>query len=224
MRLYFRQVKAIVTKDVLIELRTREASTAMLVFAVMTIILFNFALRLRVDSLKPLVPGLLWVVLAFAGTLGLGHTMSSEQMNSCIEGILMTPCDRSVIFVGKAISNVIFTLLIAVVVVPILAILFDEGLLQVGVLVIVIAGVVGYAGAGTLISTMAVSTRAREIFLPILLFPLVIPLVVAAVIVTAGMVDQLPWNDYGSWFGVVGAFAIIFWTAGILLFDFLVEG
>lgn len=224
MRLYLRQVKAIVTKDILIELRTREASTAMLVFAVMTIILFNFALRLRVDSLKPLTPGFLWVVLAFAGTLGLGHTMSSEQMNQCIEGILMTPCDRSVIFVGKALSNVIFTLLIAVVVVPVLAILFDEGLLQAGVFTIVLVGVVGYSGAGTLISTMAVSTRAREIFLPVLLFPLIIPLVVAAVIVTSGMVDQLPWNDYGSWFGVVAAFAIIFWTAGILLFDFLVEG
>ncbi len=224
MRLYFQQVRAIIIKDILVELRTREASTAMLVFAVMSIILFNFALRLRVDSLKPLVPGILWVILVYAGTLGLGHSMSIEQINQCIDGLLLTPSDRSVIFVGKAVSNVLFTLLISLVVVPVLAILLDESLLQPGVILTVIVGVIGYSGAGTLISVMAASTRAREIFLPILLFPLAVPLVVASVIVTSGFMDAIPWADYGSWFGVVIAFAIIFWTAGVLLFDFLVEG
>ena len=223
MRLYFRQVRAIVTKDILVELRTREASTAMLVFAVMAIILFNFALRLRVDNLKPLVPGVLWVILVFAGTLGLGHSTSTEQVNQCIDGLLLTPSDRSVIFVGKALSNILFTLLISFVVVPVLAILFDESLLNPGVILTVIAGIIGYSGAGTLISTMAASTRAREIFLPILLFPLAVPLVVASVIVTSGFSDRLVWTEFGSWFGVIIAFAVIFWTAGIMLFDFLVE-
>ena len=224
MRLYLEQIRAIVHKDILTELRTRESSTAMLVFAVMTIVLFNFALRLRLDSFKPLVPGILWVTLVFAGTLGLGHSMSAEQVNQCIDGLLMSPCDRSVIFVGKALSNVLFTLIIALIIVPLMAILFDETLLQPGVLLTVAAGVIGYAGAGTLIATMAASTRAREIFLPILLFPLSIPLVVAAVIVTGGFLDQQPFADFGSWLGVVIAFAVIFWTAGVLLFDFIVEG
>jgi heme exporter protein B len=224
MRLYLGQIRAIVHKDILTELRTRESSTAMLVFAVMTIVLFNFALRMRVDSFKPLVPGVLWVTLVFAGTLGLGHSMSAEQVNQCIDGLLMSPCDRSVIFVGKALSNVLFTLIIALIIVPLMAILFDETLLQPGVLLTVAAGVIGYAGAGTLIATMAASTRAREIFLPILLFPLSIPLVVAAVIVTGGFLDQQPFADFGSWLGVVVAFAVIFWTAGVLLFDFIVEG
>ena len=223
-RLYLEQIRAIVHKDVLIELRTREFSTAMLVFAVMAIVLFNFAFRLRVDTFRPLVPGVLWVILVFSGTLGLGHSMSAEQVNQCIDGLLMTPCDRSVIFAGKAISNVLFTLLIALIIVPIMAILFDEALFQLGVLLTVVVGVVGYAGAGTLIATMAASTRAREIFLPILLFPLSIPLVVAAVIVTGGFLDNQPFNDFGAWLGVVGAFAVIFWTAGMLLFDFIVEG
>jgi heme exporter protein B len=224
MGLYFRQIMALIRKDIQVELRTREATTAMLVFAVMAIVLFNFALRLRVDSMKPLVPGILWVILVFAGTLGLGHSMSSEQINQCIDGLLLTPCDRSVIFVGKAVTNVLFTLVISIVVTPIMAILFDESLLQPGVFLAVVAGVVGYAGAGTLIATMAASTRAREIFLPILLFPLAVPLVVASVIVTAGFLDRQPWNDFAPWFGVVVAFAVIFWTAGVLLFDFIVEG
>jgi len=213
MRLYLAQVRAIVHKDIVAELRTRESSTAMLVFAIMAIVLFNFALRMRVDSFKPLVPGILWVTLVFAGTLGLGHSMSNEQTNQCIDGLLMCPCDRSVIFIGKALSNVVFMLVIALVIVPLMAILFDESLVQPGVILTVI-----------LIASMAASTRAREIFLPILLFPLSIPLVVAAVIVTSGFLDRLPFADFGSWLGIVVAFAIIFWTAGGLLFDFVVEG
>jgi heme exporter protein B len=223
MRLYLHQILALIRKDILIELRTRESSTAMLVFSVMAIVLFNFALRLRVDSLRPLVPGILWVILAFAGTLGLGRSMANEEVNQCIDGLLLAPCDRSVIFAGKAVTNVLFMLIIAVIVVPVMAILFDEGLFQPGVLLAVIAGVIGYAGAGTLIATMAASTRAREIFLPILLFPLVLPLVVASVIVTSGYLDHQPFGDFGPWLGVVAAFAVIFWTAGMLLFDFLVE-
>jgi heme exporter protein B len=224
MRLYLAQVRAIVHKDIVAELRTRESSTAMLVFAIMAIMLFNFALRMRVDSFKPLVPGILWVTLVFAGTLGLGHSMSNEQTNQCIDGLLMCPCDRSVIFIGKALSNVVFMLAIALVIVPLMAILFDESLVQPGVILTVILGVIGYSGAGTLIASMAASTRAREIFLPILLFPLSIPLVVAAVIVTSGFLDRLPFADFGPWLGIVVAFAIIFWTAGGLLFDFVVEG
>jgi heme exporter protein B len=223
LQLYYQQVRAIIHKDLLIEIRTRESSTAMLVFAVMAIVLFNFALRLRVDSMRPLVPGILWVIIVFSGTLGLGHSMSGEQINQCIDGLLLAPCDRSVIFLGKAITNMIFMLVISLIIVPIMAILFDESLMQPGVFVSILAGVIGYAGAGTLIATMAASTRAREVFLPILLFPLAVPLVVASVIVTSGFVDQLPFTDYGSWLGVVLAFAIIFWTVGVLLFDFVVE-
>jgi heme exporter protein B len=117
----------------------------------------------------------------------------------------------------------LFMLVISLIVVPIMAVLFDESLLQGGVVLTVLIGIVGYAGAGTLIATMAASTRAREIFLPILLFPLAVPLVVAAVIVTAGYLDRLPFADFGAWLGVVAAFGVIFWTAGSLLFDFIVE-
>ncbi len=221
--LYFRQVFAILRKDARIEFRTRDATTAMIVFAVMAIVMFNFALRLRVDSLRPLTPGVLWVILVFAGTLGLGRSMASEQTNQCMDGLLLAPCDRSAIFVGKAAANALFTLAIALIVTPLMAILFDESMLQAGVLLTVALGVIGYSGAGTLIATMAASTRAREVFLPILLFPLALPLVVAAVVVTSGFLDRLPFEQFGSWLGVVVAFLVIFWTAGTLLYEFIVE-
>jgi heme exporter protein B len=224
MRLAIRQIAAIVRKDILLELRTRESITAMLVFAVMAIVMFNFALRLRVDAFRPLTPGVLWVTLVFAGTLGLSRSMSSEQINQCMDGLLLAPCDRSVIFAGKAITNVIFTLAVALLVVPVMAILFDETLMQPGVWLVVLLGVIGYAGAGTLIATMAASTRAREVFLPILLFPLALPLLVAAVIATSGFLDRLPLDEFVAWIGVECAFIVIFWTAGMLLFEYLVEG
>ncbi len=224
MTLTIRQIAAIVRKDILLELRTRESITAMVVFAVMAIVMFNFALRLRVDSFRPLTPGVLWVTLVFAGTLGLSRSMSSEQINQCMDGLLLAPCDRSVIFAGKAITSVIFMLVVSLLVVPIMAILFDETLAQPGVWLVVLLGVIGYAGAGTLIATMAASTRAREVFLPILLFPIALPLLVAAVIATSGFLDRLPLSEFAAWIGVEFAFIVIFWTAGTLLFEYLVEG
>ncbi len=222
--LFLRQIGALVRKDILTELRTRESITAMLVFAIMAIVMFNFALRLRVDTFRPLTPGVLWVTLVFAGTLGLSRSMSSEQINQCMDGLLLAPCDRSVIFLGKALTNVIFTLVVAGLVLPIMAILFDESLFQPGIVLVVLLGVIGYAGAGTLIATMAANTRAREVFLPILLFPLALPLLVAAVIATSGFLDKLPLAEFAPWIGIEMAFIVIFWTAGTLLFEFLVEG
>ncbi len=223
MRLAIDQIAAIVRKDIILELRTREAITAMLVFAVMAIVMFNFALRLRVDAFRPLTPGVLWVTLIFAGTLGLSRSISAEQLNQCIDGLLLAPCDRSVIFAGKALTNVIFTSLVAMLILPLMAILFDEALMQPGVWVALAFGVIGYAGAGTLIATMAASTRAREVFLPILLFPVALPLLVASVIATAGFLDRLPLAEFAPWIGVQAAFIVIFWTAGTLLFEYLVE-
>lgn len=217
-------VLALVRKDLLTELRTREVVTAMIVFAVMTLVMFSFALRVRAENVRVLAPGILWVTLVFAGTLGLNRSLSSEQINQCIDGLLLAPCDRSVIFVGKALTNVVFTLLVAALVLPVMAILFDEAIVRPGVWLVVGLGVVGYSGVGTLIATMAASTRAREVFLPILLFPLALPLLTAAVIATAGFVDGLPFAEFGSWVGALAAFIVIFWTAGTLLFEYLVEG
>jgi heme exporter protein B len=221
---WIRPVAALVRKDLLTELRTREVVTAMLVFAVMTLVMFNFALRLRAENFRVLAPGILWVTLVFAGTLGLNRSMSAEQLNQCIDGLLLAPCDRAVIFLGKAITNAAFMLIVAMVVLPVMAVLFDEAMLQPGVWLVTLLGVLGYAGAGTLIAAMAASTRAREVFLPILLFPLALPLLTAAVIATSGYVDAAPFSDFGSWVGVIVAFIVMFWTAGTLLFEPLVEG
>jgi heme exporter protein B len=218
-----RTILALIRKDLLTELRTREVLTAMLVFAVMTLVMFNFALRLRAENFRVLAPGILWVTLIFAGTLGLNRSIASEQINQCLDGLLLAPGDRSAIFLGKAVTSTLFTLIVAAIVLPVMAILFDEAMVRPGVWLVVLLGVTGYSGAGTLIAVMAASTRAREVFLPILLFPLTLPLMTAAVIATSGVIDGLPFAEYGSWIGVIVAFIVMFWTAGALLFDVLVE-
>ena len=218
-----RTIFALIRKDLLTELRTREVLTAMLVFAVMTLVMFNFALRLRAENFKVLAPGILWVTLVFAGTLGLNRSIASEQINQCLDGLLLAPGDRAAIFLGKAVTNTLFTVIVAAIVLPVMAILFDEAMVRPGVWLVMLLGVTGYSGAGTLIAVMAASTRAREVFLPILLFPLALPLMTAAVIATSGVIDGLSFAEYGSWIGVIVAFIVMFWTAGALLFDVLVE-
>ncbi len=222
--LVIHSIIAIIRKDLLIELRARESLAAMIVFALMTLVMANFALRLRADSLRPLAPGILWITLVFAGTLGLSRTMFSEQLNNAIDGLLLAPHDRSVIFVSKAVTNALFMLVAALVALPVVAALFDDRMLNLGVLACVALGVVGYSGVGTLIAAIALSTRAREVFLPILLLPLALPLVVVAVISTSGFVDSVAFGEFGSWLGVLVGFIVMFWTAGIFFFDYLVEG
>ena len=223
-RAVLRVALAIVRKDVLTELRARESITAMIVFAVMAIVMFNFALRLRVPDFRALAPGILWVTLVFAGTLGLGRTISTEQINQCMDGLLLAPCDRGAIFLGKAITNMLFMLIVAVVVLPVMAILFSESLVQWGVIAVIAFGVIGYSGAGTLIAAMAASTRARDVFLPILLFPLVLPLLTASVVATSGFLDGWAIEQIAPWAGVQLAFIAMYWTAGLLLFEFVAEG
>jgi heme exporter protein B len=219
-----RALFALIRKDLLIEARGREALIAMIVFAVMTIVMFNFALRLRADTVKPLAPGVLWVTIVFAGTLGLNRSMAIEQLHQAIDGLMLAPHDHSLIFIGKAVSNALFMLIMSCFALPVVAIMFDERLVNVGVFMTIITGVVSYAGAGTLIAAIAISTRSREVFLPILLLPVALPMIIAAVLVSAGFTDQANLADFGAWYGMLFAFGLIFWTAGLMLFDVIVEG
>jgi heme exporter protein B len=211
-----------VRKDLVTELRTREILTAMLVFALMALVMFSFGFRARAASVQALAPAVLWVTIVFAGTLGLGRSMSNEQVNQSFDGLLLAPIDRGLIFAGKAVANVLFMIVVAVVAIPVTAVLFDERIVQPGVWLAVALGAIGYAGAGTVIALMAASTRAREVFLPILLFPLVLPMLTGAVLGTARLVDGLPFGDYAPWFGMLAAFIVMFWTAGILVVDAIV--
>lgn len=214
---------AIVKKDIVAELRTKEILSTMLIFVLLALFIFSFAFDLRVDNVGQVAPGVLWVAFVFAGVLGLNRSFVLETDKGCLDGLLMTPVDRSLIYFGKMIGNVIFILVVEVIGLPIFSVLFNLSLLRLDVILIVLLGTIGFAGVGTLFSAMTANTRAREVLLPILLFPIVLPMIIAAVKATAGVLDGVPLRELGNWLNLLVGFDVIFLALAYMTFDYVVE-
>jgi len=220
---FLRKVWAIVVKDMGVELHTREMVSAMLVFSVLALLVFSFALDLRGAVARAAAPGVLWATVAFAGTLGLSRSLAREQQSGCMDGLLLAPMDRSAIFFGKAIGNLILMGIVEVALLPLFSALFDVPLLQGGVLVVTALGTVGYAAVGTLLAAIAVNTRAREVMLPILLLPLATPALIAAVQATGGLVEGGTLAEVGGWVRLLVAYDLIVVAVAMVTFGYVVE-
>jgi heme exporter protein B len=221
---YLRKVFAIVAKDVATELRTREMLSSMFVFSLLVILIFNFAFDLRAENQRTLAPGVLWVAIAFAGMLGLSRSFIMEKDRGSMEGLLLTPVDRSAIYLGKMLGNVLFIAVVEAIILPIFIVFFNLSAGDLPLLVgVMILGTIGFAGVGTLFSAMAIHTRAREVLLPVLLFPVVIPVLLSAVKLTAAILDRLPFADVQNWFSLLVAFDLIFMALSFILFDYVLE-
>ena len=220
---FLRKVLAIVHKDIIAELRTKEMFSSMFVFALLVIVIFNFAFELRVANVKQVAPGVLWVTFTFAGMLGLNRSFILEKDKGCLEGLLLAPVDRSAIYFGKMLGNLIFMLVVEAIVLPIFWVLFNPPLFSPALILIIVLGTLGFAGVGTLFSAIAVHTRAREVMLPILLFPIVVPLMIAAVKITGGLLDGQPLSEMRNWLNLLVGFDIIFLTVSYMTFDYVVE-
>ena len=216
-------VRAIVWKDLAAELRSRELLSSMLVFALLVILIFNFALELDAKARSTVTAGVLWVTFAFAGTLGLNRSMATEKDRGCLDGLLLAPVDRSVIYFGKAIGNLVFMFLVEAIVLPVYSILYNTNLFQPGLLLVILLGSLGYVAVGTLLSSMAVQTRTRDVLLPILLFPLVIPVLIAAVKASTGYLAALPMDQIQPWINLLVVYDVIFVAVSFMLFEYIVE-
>lgn len=220
---FVRALGAVVWKDLRAEWRSREMISSMLVFALLVIVIFNFALELQANMRANLSSGVLWVTFTFAGTLGLNRSMGVEKDRGCLDGLLLAPVDRAAIYLGKALANWIFMLLVAAIVLPIFSILYNVNLFIPGLLLIILLGTEGYAAVGTLLSSMAVQARTRDILLPILLFPVVVPLVVAAVKATDGFLQAFAMSEIQPWLTLIIVFDVIFTSVAFMVFDNIVE-
>jgi len=220
---YTKAVSAIVWKDLQAEFRSRELFSAMLVFSLLIILIFNFALELDVKTRQSVTAGVLWSTFAFAGTLGLNRSMAIEKDRGCLDGLLLAPVDRSAIYFGKLISNLVFMLVVEVIVLPIYSILYGINLFQPGLLLVILLGSVGYVGVGTLLAAMSVQTRTRDILLPILLFPVVIPVILAAVKASAGYLEGIEFSEILSSLSLLIAYDVIFIAVAFMVFDNVVE-
>jgi heme exporter protein B len=220
---FLKSIGAIVWKDLAAELRSRELLSAMLVFALLVILIFNFAIELQPSLRSTITPGVLWVTFAFAGTLGLNRSMAVEKDRGCLDGLLLAPVDRSAIYFGKALSNLAFMLIVAIVVLPIYSVLYNVNLFNPGILLVILLGSTGYVAVGTLLSSMAVQTRTRDVLLPVLLFPVIVPVLLAAVKASGGFLQNLPMEQIWPWLNILIAYDLIFIAVAFMVFDFIVE-
>lgn len=214
---------AIVWKDLAAELRSRELISAMLVFALLVILIFNFALELDIKTRATVTAGVLWVIFIFAGTLGLNRSMAIEKDRGCLDGLLLAPVDRSAIYFGKMLGNLIFMLIIEAIVLPIYSVLYNTNLFNPGFLLVTLLGSIGYVTVGTLLAAMAVQARTRDILLPILLFPVIIPVILASVKASMGFLQGIEISEIMPWINLLIVYDVIFLAAAFMTFDYVVE-
>ncbi|HJW91084.1 MAG TPA: heme exporter protein CcmB [Anaerolineales bacterium] len=220
---FLQALTAVVWKDLAAELRSRELLSAMLVFALLVILIFNFALELDPRTRPTVTSGVLWVTFAFAGTLGLNRSMAIEKDRGCLDGLLLAPVDRTAIYFGKAIGNLIFMFIVEIIVLPVYSLLYNINLFVPGLLLVTLLGSIGYVTVGTLLATMAVQARTRDILLPILLFPVVLPALLGAVKGSTGFLQGLEMVEIWPWLNLLIAYDVIFLAIAFMVFDFVVE-
>ncbi len=220
---FWRAALTVAWKDLLTEWRSREAFSAMLVFALLVIFIFNFALELKPAARAEISAGILWVTLCFAGALGLNRAWVSEKDRGCLDGLLLAPVDRAALYFGKLFSGWLILMLIAAVLLPVYGLLYNQNLILPGLLLFIALGVEGYLAVGTLLAAMAVQARSRDLLLPVLLFPVTLPALIAAVKASRALLSGLPWVDVQPWLMLLLAFDLIFTVVAWLAFDIVME-
>jgi heme exporter protein B len=222
---FLRQLRTLVWKDLLVEARGRETILAGAVFALLVLVVFNFAFDLRVENVAAVAPGVLWVTVTFAGVLSLGRAFARERDRRTLDGLLLAPIDRSALYLAKVFTSVVSMLVVELVALPAFIGLFN---LVVDLPLLVLAlvlGTLGLAGVGTLFAAIAAHSRAREVLLPLLLFPIQVPVILATVKST-GAAIRVPGLDppeIGPWLGMLVAFDALFLGLSVLLFDYAIE-
>jgi heme exporter protein B len=220
-----KKIWAIVWKDIITELRTKELFSSMLIFALLIILIFNFAFDFSSELIPVAAPAILWVSFTFAGVLGLGRSFALEKEGNSILGILLTPTDRSLIFLGKMISNAIFVFIVELLILPMFVLFFNYNLSHsfIPLLLILLLGTIGFVAVGTLFSAMALNTKLREVLLPILLFPIIIPVIVSSVKLSGAILSGNPVSHTGLALQVLLTFDIIFLVLCAVVFEYVVE-
>ena len=212
----------LVRKDVISEFRTREVLGAGLIFALLILVICNFALDLRADNAAEIAPGVLWIAFIFAGTLGVGRAFAAERDRGTLEGLLMAPIDRGALYLAKTVTNALLMVIVQLVSLPIFVVLFDARLAWLEALTVLALGTIGFSGVGTLMAAIAVNTRARDLMLPLLLFPLEVPVVIASVKATALALGAHP-AEAIPWLQLLIGFDVVVVATAFLVFEYVVD-
>ncbi len=222
---YLGKVLNIAVKDFRVELRSKERLYSMLIFSLLVMIIFNFAFDPGAEYVREVSPGILWVALVFSATLGLNKTFSAEKEQDCLQGLMLAPMDRSGIYLGKVLGNTAFSLVIAVTTLPFFAVFFNIPVMPhlPQLLLVIVLATVGFICVGTLFAAISVGVKRGEMMLPLLLFPVEVPVIIAAVKATGMLLDGKPLVDYSMWLKVLALFDVIYITVSFVTFEYLIE-
>ena len=214
-------------KDLLMEFRTKQMLNSMVIFSLLVIVIFNYSfsnILFNID-MADIAPGILWIAFTFAGMLGLSRSFSSEMEDGCLDGLKLCPVEPSTIYLGKVVSNLVIMFLIEAIIVPLFIVLFNfsdvKGLG--GLIVIILLGTIGFILVGTLFSALTVNMRTREILLPVILFPIIIPLIMSAVMATQKVLSTGDLFSAIDEIRLLVVYDLVFFIAAQLVFEYVIE-
>lgn len=223
----------IAKKDLKAEFRTKQMLNSMVIFALLVIVIFSFAFgneasiyisNLNKKIVDLLAPGMLWIAFTFAGMLGLSRSFAGEKEEGCLEGLKLCPADRSEIYNGKVLSNSVLMFFMEMAALPIFVVLFSYEVKNIfGLIVVIILGTFGFIFVGTLLSALTVNTRTREILLPVILFPVLIPVILSAVTATGTMLAKGDLSDVAGELQILVVYDIIFFVVAQMVFEYTIE-
>jgi len=215
---------SIIIKDIVIELRNKESLSSMLMFGLMVLVVFNFAFAAAGVPQVELRAAVLWIAFSFAGILGLNRSLAMELDNDCLQGLLLAPLSRGDLYLGKVASNYVFMMLSELMILPPFVLFYNLAIDTKLLWIIAIAalGTLGFVAVGTILSLISANTRMREVMLPLLQIPMMVPVVIAAVESTT-MIFADEREGISTWLSMLGGFSIVYLLASYLMFEYAVE-
>jgi len=221
--MFLRAVWLVVRKELTVEVRSREIAYTTLFFAVSCVLIFAFALVREGRAPEDGAAGLLWIAIAFAGTLALGRTFERERQSETLRALLMAPTARPAVYLGKLLGIVALLAGVEVILVPLVAFLFEAHALlahPVWLAAILVAGTIGFSSVGTLFAAMLIRARSRDVLLPVLLYPVIVPVMIAAVRGTSVLLQPEVDDQVASfWLALLAAFDVVFVTLALWTFE-----
>lgn len=220
--MFLKTVWLVTRKDMLVELRSREIVYTTLFFAVSCVLVFGFSFVRDGRPVEDAAAGILWIAIAFSGTLALGRTFDRERQSDTLRALMMAPVDRPALYVGKLVGVLILLAVVEAVVTPLVAFMFQAPIFAHPVLMVALlaAGTTGFAAVGTLFAAMLVRARSRDVLLPIILYPITIPVIIAGVRGTAALLQAeggLPMAR--AWLAMLVFFDVVFIMLALWTFE-----
>ncbi len=220
---FFRNSLAITWKDLISEMRTKEIVFTVLVFSLLVIVIFNFTTGFTQEMIDVAAPGLLWATFSFSGVLSLNRTFVKEKENGCLDALMASPISREAIYIGKVMGSAIFMLAIELIAIVLFSFLFNINVFRFPILVITLLATIGFSAVGALFAALSTNTRAREMVLPILFLPVVLPLIISAVKASERVLAGKSWGELSPWLPMIIAFDVIFISISFIMFTFVIE-